>query len=61
MTVTAECEICGHVEDTFIRGAICGYDKANEEAKEIINELLINGYDESTRAKALDFLYSDKE
>jgi hypothetical protein len=31
------------------------------KAKDIINELLMNGYDESTRAKALDFLYPDKE
>ena len=46
---------------SFKAGAEFGYNKANEEAKDIINELLMNGYDESTRAKALDFLYPDKE
>lgn len=48
-------------KDGFKDGAEYGYNKAKEEAKEIINELLMNGYDESTRAKALDFLYPDKE
>ena len=38
-----------------------GYNKAKEEAKDIINELLMNGYNESTRDKALNFLYPDKE
>lgn len=38
-----------------------GYNKAKAEANDIIDELLINGYDESTRRKALDFLYPDKE
>lgn len=32
-----------------------------DQAKEIINELLMNGYCESTREKALDFLYPDKK
>lgn len=36
-------------------------NKAKEEAKDIINELLMNGYDESTREKAFNFLYPDKE
>ena len=49
------------VKKGFQDGAEFGYNKANEEAKDIINELLMNGYDESTRAKALDFLYPDKE
>lgn len=48
-------------EDAFYDGAKYGYNEAKEEAEEIINELLINGYDESTRRKALDFLYPDKE
>lgn len=30
-------------------------------AKEIINELLMNSYDENTREKALNFLYPDKK
>ena len=42
-------------------GSEYGYNKGKEEAKDIINELLINGYDESTREKALNFLYPDKE
>ena len=49
------------IELAFQKGVTFGYNKANEEAKDIINELLMNGYDESTRAKALDFLYPDKE
>lgn len=32
-----------------------------DQAKEIINELLMNSYDENTREKALDFLYPDKK
>ena len=45
----------------FKDGAEFGYNKAKEEAKDIINELLMNGYDENTREKALNFLYPDKE
>ena len=45
----------------FQEGAEFGYNKAKEEAKDIINELLMNGYDENTREKALNFLYPDKE
>lgn len=32
-----------------------------DQAKEIINELLMNSYDENTREKALNFLYPDKK
>lgn len=32
-----------------------------DQAKEIINELLMNSYDENTRGKALNFLYPDKK
>lgn len=32
-----------------------------DQAKEIINELLMNSYDENTREKALNFLYTDKK
>jgi hypothetical protein len=57
----------GYVDDidnhskTFQKGAEFGYNKAKEEAKDIINELLMNGYSENTREKALNFLYPDKE
>lgn len=45
----------------FQDGAECGYNKAKKEAEDIINELLMNGYCESTREKAFNFLYPDKE
>lgn len=32
-----------------------------DQAKEIINELLMNSYDENTREKSLNFLYPDKK
>jgi hypothetical protein len=49
------------ITEIFKDGANIGYNKAKEEAKDIINELLMNGYCESTRDKALNFLYPDKE
>lgn len=45
----------------FQDAATFGYNKGKQEARDIINELLMNGYDEFTRAKALNFLYPDKE
>ena len=48
-------------EEGFKEGAEFGYNKAKEEAKDIINELLMNGYSENTREEALNFLYPDKE
>ena len=48
-------------EQSFRDGAEFGYNKAKEEAKDIINELLMNGYSENTREEALNFLYPDKE
>lgn len=48
-------------EQSFKDGAVIGYNKCKEEAEDIINELLVNGYDESIRAKALNFLYPVKE
>jgi len=51
----------GQAQRYLLMGAMFGYNKAKEEAKDIINELLMNGYNESTRDKALNFLYPDKE
>ena len=49
------------IETAYQKGAEFGYNKAKEEAKDIINELLMNGYSENTREQALNFLYPDKE
>ena len=49
------------VNDDKFKAFLAGLKASNEEAKDIINELLMNGYDENTRAKAFDFLYPNKE
>lgn len=56
------------VTDIFLAGLKAGKDMAEtdliaqlDQAKEIINELLMNSYDENTREKALNFLYPDKK
>ena len=48
-------------EEGFKDGTEFGYKKTRKEAEDIINELLMNGYAVSTREKAFNFLYPDKE
>ena len=43
------------VTDIFVKGAEFGYNKANEYAKTIIQDLL-NNSDEYARQRAIDFL-----